>query len=401
MRSMLEGVRVVDFTNSVAGPFCTYYLGDMGAEVIKVEGPGGGEDARFFPPIVEGVSGSFVQLNRSKKGVVFDLKTAKGVELFKELVGASDVLVENYTPGTMARFGVDYENLKSLNPRLVMCSISGYGQYGPLSPLPGYDSVIQAMSGLMSTTGMPDGPPLKSGSIIVDIATALFAAYGICAALYRRERDGQGEYIDVAMFDVALNLLEVKFVEYALTGQAPGRFGNRYPYVTPFDTFPTRDEYVLICCAGDNTFRNLTKAMGRPELADDDRFSGNIDRNSNEPALKELIEDWTRERTSAEVLETLLASGVPVATVCSVKEAIENPHTAARGMVVDIEQPGAGVFKSPGSAIKAANSTIRPRCHAPGYGEHNEWLLRGVLGKDEGEISRILQGGAMGAPPRR
>ncbi len=395
MRSMLDGVRVIDFTNTVAGPGCTFFLADMGAEVIKVERPGRGDDARWFPPYKDGVSASFVTLNHGKQGVTIDLANPEGVELFKELVRSSDVLVENYTPGIMQRFGVDYESLKQVNPKLVMCSISGYGQFGPLSPLPGYDAVIQAMSGLMSTTGFADGPPLRAGTLIVDISTALCAAFAVCAALFARERSGEGEYLDVAMYDVALNLLEAQFVNYTVNGVSGQRTGNRYAYVTPFDTFQTKDAYVLIICAGDGPFENLCKAMGQPELAQDERFKDVMSRNANEPELKKIIEAWTTQYANDELLGILLPAGVPASPVMDVKQAVENPHTKARNMLVDIKQ-GDTTITTFGPAVKATNSEIRIRSGAPGLGEHNEWLLREILGKSDDEVAAVLASGAMG-----
>jgi CoA:oxalate CoA-transferase len=396
MRSMLEGIRVIDFTNTVAGPGCTFFLADMGAEVIKVERPGLGDEARLFPPYKDGVSASFTVLNRGKRGVVLDLKNPRAVELFKELVAASDVLVENYRPGVMKKLGLDYETLKQANPKLVMCSISGYGQYGPLSNLPAYDAVIQAMSGLMSTTGYPDGPPTRAGTLIVDISSAFFAAYGVCAALFARERSGEGEYLDVSMYDVAINLLEAKFVDYTVTGNIPQRTGNRYPYVTPFDAFATRDGHVMLICIGDQPFHNLCKAMGKPELAEDERFKDLMARNANEAELKKIIEDWASGFSDAEIWELLQEHGVPGSPVNNVKTVVEHPHTAARGMLVDLEQPGAGIIPIFGSAMKALGSEIKPRGPAPALGQDNRWLLEAVLVRDAAQVEEIFSSGAMG-----
>lgn len=396
MRSMLEGVRVIDFTNTVAGPGCTFFLADMGAEVIKVERPGLGDEARLFPPYKDGTSASFAVLNRGKRGVVLDLKNSRGVELFKELAAVSDVFVENYRPGVMAKLGIGYESLKEVNPRLVMCSISGYGQYGPLSKLPAYDAVLQAMSGLMSTTGFPDGPPTRAGTLIVDISCAFYAAFGVCAALFARERTGEGEYLDVSMYDVAINLLEAKFVDFTVAGNVPQRTGNRYPYVTPFDAYATKDGYVMIICVGDQPFHNLCNAMGRPELAEDERFKDLLARNANEPALKEIIEEWSSGLSNVEVWELLQEHGVPGSPVNDVKSVVENPHTAARGMLVELEQPGAGTMTIFGSAMKALGSEIRPRGPAPALGQDNRWLLEEVLKKSPQQADEVLASGAMG-----
>jgi crotonobetainyl-CoA:carnitine CoA-transferase CaiB-like acyl-CoA transferase len=396
MRGMLDGIRVIDFTTTVAGPGCTYFLADMGAEVIKVEKPGFGDDSRIFPPYKNGVSASFVTLNHGKRGITIDMKKPEGVVLFKELVAVSDVLVENFIPGTMAKLGVDYPNLKIVNPKLIMASISGYGQTGPLSHLAGYDAVLQARSGLMSTTGYPDRPPLRTGTLIIDITTATLAAFGICAALFARERTGEGEYLDIAMYDVGINLLEAKLVQYTVAGEIPTRTGNRFPMVTPFDIFKTRDSYVYIICAGEKPFQNLCEGMGIPELPKDPRFNNLFVRNSNEPALKEIIEGWTSKFTTEEVLDKLLATGTPVAPVNDVKQVVEHPHTKARGMLVDIEQPGAGTITTFGPAIKTANSRNEVRGPAPILGQDNLWLLKDVLGKSESESQSIMDLGAMG-----
>jgi len=396
MRSMLEGIRVIDFTNTVAGPGCTFFLADMGAEVIKVERPGLGDEARLFPPYKDGTSASFAVLNRGKRGVVLDLKKPRAVELFKELTAVSDVLVENYRPGVMKKLGLDYEVLKGINPKLVMCSISGYGQYGPLSHLPAYDAVLQAMSGLMSTTGFPDTPPTRAGTLIVDISCAFYSAFGVCAALFARERTGEGEYLDVSMYDVAINLLEAKFVDYTVTGNIPQRTGNRYPYVTPFDAYATRDGYVMIICVGDQPFHNLCNAMGKPELADDERFKDIMARNAHEPELKKVIEEWASTLTCSEVWALMQEHGVPGAPVNDIKSVVENPHTAARGMLVDLEQPGAGTITIFGSAMKALGSEIRPRGPAPTLGQDNRWLLEEILKKNPEEAEEDLASGAMG-----
>ncbi len=396
MRSMLDGVRVIDFTTTVSGPGCSFFLADMGAEVIKVERPVRGDDARMFPPYQEGISAAFVTLNRGKRGVTMDLKQPRGVELFKELVAVSDVLVENFIPGNMARLGLGYDTLKEINPRLVMCSISGYGQYGPLSDQPGYDAVIQAVSGMMSTTGDPDRPPMRAGTLIVDISTAFTAAFGICAALFAREITGEGEYLDVALYDVAINLLEAKFVDYTVTGNVPQRTGNRYAYVTPFDLYATADSHVFIICAGDGPFAKLCEAMGRPELAQDERFSNLLVRNVNEPALKEIIEGWTTRFSTDDLMAVLQPAGVPAAPVNDVGQVIANPHTRERGMLVDVEQPGAGTITIFGSPIKPTASEMRPRGPAPTLGQHNRWLLTELLGKGEAEAEEIISSGAMG-----
>ncbi len=252
---MLDGIRVLDFTNTVAGPFCGFYLCEMGAEVIHVEKPGIGDMARLYPPYMEGISATFVQMNHGKKSVTVNLKTPEGLQVFKDMVAVSDVLVSNFAGGTMDRMGVGYDVLSKINPRLVMCEMSGYGQTGPLANAPAYDGIIQAMTGMMATTGKEH--PTRIGVLVGDIGTAMAGTIAICASLFAREKTGMGEYIDLAMYDTLLTLLEAKFLQYSILGQDTVRTGNRYPHLAPFDSHETKDHDVLICAASDATFASL------------------------------------------------------------------------------------------------------------------------------------------------
>ncbi len=395
MRSMLDGVRVIDFTGNIAGPAATTFLADMGAEVIKVEKPGLGDDARLFPPYVNGFSAPFIVMNRAKKGVVIDMKKPEGVALFKELVAVSDVLVENFKPGVMERLGLDYETLKKVNPKLVMLSLSGYGQYGPLSKRPAYDSIIQACSGIMDVTGFPDGPPTKAGPIIIDLATAMQAAFAVCAALFARERTGEGEYLDVSMYDTAVNLLAGVWTDYTVTGNIPGRTGNRYPYVSPFDTFHAKDGYFMICSAGDATYHRLCDAMGRPDLKTDERFVNLFVRNSNEPELRAIIQEWVGAHTTEELMEITIKHDVPASPIRNVKEVVEHPHTVARGLPVEVEQPGRGKLVIYGPPTKAKNSEVKARGAAPEHGQHTEWMLTELLKKAPKDVQALKESGVV------
>ena len=396
MKGMLDGVRVIDFSTTVAGPGCCYFMSDMGAEVIKIEKPGFGDEARLFPPYKNGKSASFATLNHGKRGAVIDAKKLEGIALFKELVSVSDVLVENMIPGNMKKRGLDFETLSKVNPRLIMCSISGFGQYGPLSPLPGYDAVIQAASGLMSTTGYPDRPPLRTGTLIIDISTAYNASFAVCAALYAREKMGKGEHLDIAMYDVGINLLESKLVEYTISGIIPKPTGNRFDLITPFDTFKTSDSYVLIICIADHTWKGLCAGMDMPTLADDPRFNNLMARNQNEAELKAIIEGWSTKHTTTEVVELLRHSGAPVGPVNNVKEVVEHPHTKARGMLVEIPLAGGGSITTFGPSVKAVNTSVEVRGPAPELGQDNRWLLKEVLKKSDAEVERILASKIMG-----
>jgi CoA:oxalate CoA-transferase len=396
MRSMLQGVRVVDFTANVAGPATTTFLADMGAEVIKVERPGLGDDARLFPPYINGFSAPFIVMNRGKKGIVLDMKKPEGLALFKELVAASDVVVENYKPGIMAKLGIDYDSLKKINPKIIMLSLSGYGQTGPLSDRPAYDSIIQAMTGMMSTTGFADGPPTKAGPIVIDLATAMHAAYGIVAALYAREKTGEGDYLDIAMFDTGINLMAGTWTNYTVNGQIQGRTGNRYPYVTPFDTFHAKDGYFMICSAGDLTFHKICDAMGRPDLKTDPKFTNLFVRNDNERELNKIINDWAGKHTCSELWALCEKHDVPGAPVLNVKEVIEHEQTKARELGVDVEQKGRGMVNIYGPAIKAKNSEIKVRGGAPEHGQDNDWFLKEIVKKSDVEIEKLKANKIMG-----
>lgn len=389
MESLLEGIRVLDFTGSVSGPACSMFLADAGAEVIKIERPVRGDDSRMFPPFQEGQSGSFVTLQRGKRGIVLNMKEDEGVDIFKELVRVSDVVVENMTPGTMAKFGLDYENLKSIKPDIILCSISGYGQTGPLSPLPGYDSVIQAMSGLMSITGFPDGPPTRVGSLITDISSGLFGALGICMALYHREKTGKGNLIDVSMLDVSITLLDANMLTYTIEHQEPTRDGNRLKYITPFDTFRCSDGDVLIICGNETNFGALADSIERPDLKEDDRFKDNPSRTQHEPELKSLIEHWTSTRERRQVLEILLPAGVPTAPVNKVSEAIEMEQTRERGMLQDVDQPGAGRMTICGPTLKVPETPLRIKGPAPLLGQHTREVLTDLLGYEEERLADL------------
>ncbi len=396
MRSIMEGVRVIDFTANVSGPATTVFLADMGAEVIKVEKPGGGDDARLFPPYVEGFSASFVIINRGKKSITLNLKTHEGKEIFRDLIAESDVLVENHKPGTMEKLGFSYDYLSEINPGLIMLSLSGYGQYGPLSGKPAYDSIIQAMSGIMSITGFPDGPPTKSGPILIDITTAIQSAFAISAALYAREKTGEGEYLDVSMFEVGINLLSGTWTEYTVNGNNQERTGNRYPYVSPFDTYLAKDGYFMVCSANDPTFHKICDAMERSDLKSDEKFENLFVRNENQIELSRIVSDWVASHTIKELTEKADRFGFPGAPVFEVSDVVNHPHTIERGIPVNVEQPGRGTFNVYGPPVKAKNSEIKVRGPAPELGEHNDWVLENILKKSSGEIDEIISSGAMG-----
>lgn len=349
------GILVADLTRVLAGPFCTMTLADLGARVIKIERPGSGDDARGFGPFQDGKSLYFSFVNRGKESIALDLKQPADRELFLNIVRRADVLVENYRPGTMEKLDLGWDRLAAVNPRLVYASVSGFGASGPLSREPAYDTVVQAFSGLMSVTGFADGPATRVGTSISDLTAGLYCFAGIAAALYNRERTGRGTKIDVAMFDGLLALLEHAIMEYVAHGQAAPRRGNKHPTITPFDTFAAADQSFVLCVGNDDLFARMCAAIGRSDLAADPRFTSNERRWQNEPALKEALEATFKPKPARHWLECLRAAGIPCSPIHTVPQAVEHPHTRARGMMIE-----AGGVRMPGCPIKMSEFADRP-----------------------------------------
>jgi CoA:oxalate CoA-transferase len=360
-RGPLSGILVVDLTRVLAGPFCTLVLADLGARVIKVESPGCGDDARQFGPFVEGRSAYFTSLNRGKQSIALDLKAEGDRDIFERLLQRADVLVENFRPGAMARLGYAWEALHERYPRLVMASTSGFGQTGPYAQRPAYDIVAQGMGGIMSLTGQPGGPPTRVGTSLGDITAALFSAVGIEAALLERERSGRGMYVDVAMLDSQVAILENAIARYAATGEVPGPLGSRHPSITPFEALATRDGYVIIAAGNDALFAALCRALGCPELTRNPRFASNDLRTRNHAALKPALEAALAARSAAEWLALLSEAGVPCAPIQNVQQVLEDPQVAARNMVVTVEDGTDGATRASGNPIKLSAFGDPPR----------------------------------------
>jgi CoA:oxalate CoA-transferase len=344
-----SGLLVLDLTRVLAGPFCTMMLAELGARVVKIEPPGG-DDSRHFEPVAGGRSAYFGSLNRGKESIVLDLKAPTDRALLLRMAGRADVLVENYRPGTLDRLGLGWDVLHAHNPRLVYAAVSGFGHTGPWSRRPAYDLVIQALSGLMSVTGLPGGPPLKTGTSIADITGGLFLLGGVGAALFDRQRTGMGRKVDVAMFDAQLAVLESAIMRYAVSGTSPGPIGNRHPSIAPFEAYEAADRPLVIAAGNDQLFRSLCTALGRPALAGDPRFAGNGDRVHNAEALKAALEEVLRTAPAAHWLAVLEAAGVPCAPVQNIAEAVEHPQTQARNMVVH-----AGGLRVAGNPVKLSD----------------------------------------------
>jgi CoA:oxalate CoA-transferase len=386
---LLSGIRVLDLSRVMAGPYCTALLADLGAEVIKIEAPGGGDDARRFGPFIGEASLYFALLNRSKKSIALNLKSPHARGIVADLAAKSDVVVENFRPGVAARLEVDAARLRACNPRLVYLSISGFGQSGPLAAWPAYDLVIQAMSGLMSTTGAPEGPPTAVGESIADVATGLFGSWAVLAALVHRARTGEGQTIDLAMFDAMLSMQLTGLARYQAEGVAPARVGNRHPLTTPVDTFATRDGYVAIVVPSDTQFRELSNLIGDPSLADDPRYADNTARRKHEPALRRTIEAWTGARTADEVVRACHGAGIPAGPVWDLGQASRSRPAAK------VPHP---VFGALALALQPGKFSAQPDCAAsrePVLGEHTSALLKELLGLGESELDALRADGVI------
>jgi formyl-CoA transferase len=389
------GVRVLDMSRVLAGPFTSMLLADMGAEVIKLEIPGKGDDSRQFPPFIGKESMYYVNLNRGKKSITLNLKTEEGIEVFRGLVGECDILLENFRPGTMDRLGLGYDELSKINPGLIYAAISGFGQTGPYKTRPGYDIIGQAMGGLLSITGWPDGPPTRSGTAIGDILSSLFCTVGILGALNVKEKTGKGQLVDVSLVDSVFAALENIPQMYYVKGHIPERIGNRYEFIYPYDTFRTRDGWVVIGIANDNLWARFLKAS-ELDLVDDPRFKSNPDRVENHAPLKEMIEEWTLGMTKDEIVDIMIENGIPGCPIYDIKEASEDPHIAGnREMVLDLEQPGLGTVKVQGNPIKMSMTDPRPRGPAPSLGGNTFEVLNRILGLTEVQFRKLQEKGAV------
>ncbi|MGI5861499.1 MAG: CaiB/BaiF CoA transferase family protein [Myxococcales bacterium] len=389
MSGPLEGVVALDLTRVLAGPFCTMMLADMGAEVIKVERPEGGDDSRAFGPFVGGESAYFMSVNRGKKSVTLDLKKPRGKELLIELAKKADVLVENFKPGVMKKLGLSYEQLREHNPRLIYAASTGFGQTGPYSARPAYDLVIQGMGGMMSITGPDAQTPTKVGSSIADISAGIFTTIGILAALNHRQRTGQGQMVDVAMLDCMVAILENAVARFVASGKSPSPIGNRHPSIAPFSTVKTADGMIAIACGNDELWRRFCKIAGL-EIAEDERFATNPQRVANWAELEPLINEAMQNKPSAFWLETLQAANVPCGPINDIEAVLSDPQVLARQMLVEVVHPVAGAMKVPGVPTKFSESPAEVRGPAPTLGQHNFEIFGKWLGLGEEQVRRLV-----------
>jgi crotonobetainyl-CoA:carnitine CoA-transferase CaiB-like acyl-CoA transferase len=386
----LAGLTVVDLTRVLSGPYCTMILADMGARVIKIEQPGRGDDTRAWgPPFLGSESAYFLSINRNKESLTLDLKQPAGLTLLRRLLDRADVLVENFRPGTMKRLGLDYATVASTWPRIIYCSISGFGQSGPRRDQPGYDAVMQGEGGLMSITGDADGPPYRLGVAISDIVTGMFAAQGITMALLGRARTGRGQQVDIGMLDSTTALLTYQAAIYFATGQPPPRLGNRHPTIVPYEMFSASDGDFVLAIGNDQLWRTFCRVSGLDEVGVDPRFATNRDRVQNYAALKPILSERLETRTRAEWLAALTAEGVPCGSVRDVGEVLGDPQLHARAMVEAVEHAALGEVRVLGVPMTLSDTPGRVRTGPPTLGQHTDRILRGDLGLTVEEIAAL------------
>ena len=385
----------MDLTRVLAGPYASMILGDLGAEVLKVELPGQGDEARGFGPFQNGESAYFTSINRGKKSVSIDLRKAAGQQLVKRLAEKSDVLIENFRPGSMKRFGLDYETLQQQCPRLVYASVSGFGQTGPYAGRPAYDVIIQAMGGIASITGSPGGAPVRVGSSIGDLSAALFGVIGILAALNRAHKTGRGQQVDISMLDCQVALLENAIARYYVAGEVPGPLGSRHPAITPFQFFAAQDGYVVIAAGNDNLWKKLCATVGMPELVGDPRFKDNALRTENQAELEKLLSAALKEKTVAAWEEALGRAGVPCGPIHNIEQVVENPQIRARQMIAELVHPIAGPQAMPNSPLKFSQTPIELQQPAPMLGQHTGEVLEGLLGLSAEELEELGREGVI------
>lgn len=375
MSGALEGIKILDLSRVLAGPFSTMILGDLGAEVIKVESPQGDETRTWGPPFQNGVSAYYLCANRNKKSITLDLKSEEGIQIIKELVKEADVIINNFKTGTMERFGLDYETLKEINPRIVYCSITGFGETGPYKDMPGYDFIIQAMSGLMSITGTEESGPQKVGIAITDVITGLYAVIGIQAALIERNRSNQGQKIDLSLYDSAVSTLVNIGSNYLMSGKIPGRLGNAHANIVPYQTFLTKNGEMVIAVGNDHQFARLCDIMGVPELAEDPKFKTNPDRVKNREELIPKLQEIFLTQDTEYWKEKCDEHKIPCGPINNLEQVYHDPQLRARNMFIEAEHPTAGNIKMIGSPLKLSRTPVTTRLHPPNKGEHNDEIL--------------------------
>lgn len=393
-RGALEGIKILDLTRVLAGPFCTMMLADMGAEVIKIEIPGKGDDTRNFGPYKNGESLYYANVNRNKKGITLNLKKPEGKELFLEMVKKADVVVENYRPGVMDKLGLGYDVLSEVNDKIIYAAVSGFGSYGPYSDRPGYDIIAQAMGGLMAISGWPGGNPTRVGNAMGDVLGGLSLTIGVLAALNGRHVTGKGQRVDVSLVDSVVASLETGTQRYFASGEIPEKLGNRYAAAYPYDSFQAKDGFFVIGCGNQKLYEILCQVMKKPELITDERFATMADRNKNHAELKEIIEQWSINFTIDEAVDTILGAGVPAAPIYDMKRLTEDEHIAnVREMFVDVHHPIIGDMKVNGCHVKLSDTKPTIKWAAPTLGQDNEEVYKSILNLNKEQLDELKNNG--------
>lgn len=385
----LSGIKILDFSRILSGPYASMILADLGAEIIKIETLEGGDETRNFPPFKEDMSHYFIALNRNKKSMTLNLKSTKGLEIAKELAKQSDVVIENFRPGVMEKLGLGYNTLSSINPKLVYCSISGFGQDGPLRDKPAFDIVAQALSGIMSINGTPETGNGKLGIPLGDLSGSIFAVFGIQAALIERQKTNKGKLIDISMLDGLIGLLGYLSQIYFVTGQSPKAMGSMHASIIPYGTYPTKNGFVVVACLTQKFWENFARAIFRPELIKDERFLEHQTRLEHRVALEEIINKELKKRDSNYWLDRLNEFDVPNAPILNVGEALEQPHCQARDLVTNISHPQLGDIKVVGNPIKFGDKTVKQHSAPPRLGENSSEILSTMLGYNEQDIEKL------------
>lgn len=393
MDRALEGLVILDLTRVLAGPYASMVLADMGAEVIKIEMPVKGDDARHFGPFIGSESAYFMSINRDKKSITLDLKKDKAKEIFKKMLETADIVMENYRPGTMEKLGLGYDVMKSINPKIIYAACSGFGSTGPYRFKPAYDIIVQGMGGLMGITGHQGGEPTRVGASMGDITAGLFTAIGILTALHAREKSGLGQMIDISMLDCQVAVLENAIARYFVSGEVPVRAGNHHPSITPFDAFPTKKGYIVIAVGNDVLWNKFCNAVKKPELIDDHRFVTNALRTKNRIHMQDVLSKIFMQKSAVQWMDILEQAGIPCGPVNRIDEVVNDPQIISRDMIVEVEHPVAGKLHMPGTPIKLSETPGKIEMPSPLLGQHTDEILVRFLGLNEEEIEQLKNDG--------
>ncbi len=391
MPGPLDGIKVLDLTRVLAGPYATMLLGDLGAEVIKIEQPGMGDESRNFGPFKNGFSLYFMSVNRGKRSITLNLKTERGQAIFKQLLAHTDIVVENFRPGTMKKLGLDYDTLKTEHPSLIYAACSGFGQTGPYAQQGAYDMIIQGMGGIISITGEPEGPPVRVGTSISDITAALFTTIGVLSALHHRNETGKGQFVDVAMLDSLVAVLENAVVRYFATGEAPKPLGARHPAITPFEAFASADGHVIIALGNDTLWAKFCEHVNRQDLISDERFRTNADRTENHAELFPILSEIMSQRTTDDWIDALGKIGVPCGPINAMDKVVSHPQVQAREMITRVAHHITGAVEVPGVPIKLSETPGNVDAPAPSLGEHTTEILTDILKMSPNEVAALKQ----------